>query len=89
MSYRYYVGYRPQRSFGSPFARAVDAAFGFVARAFRAARARAWENSAISILSDLDDRTLRNIGVPRSEIRSVTRKLAEHPGMDYRATYHQ
>lgn len=89
MSYRYYIGYQPRRSFGSPFARVVDAAFGFVARSVRAARARARENSAISILSGLDDRTLRDIGVPRSEIRPIAQKMAENPGIDYRSTWRQ
>ncbi len=89
MSYRYFVGYRPHRSYAMPVSQAADAVVGLVARAFRATRARARENSAINILSGLDDRTLRDIGVPRSEIHPITRKMAENPGMDHRATYHQ
>lgn len=86
MSYRYYVGYRPNRSYSLPFTKVADAVFGFVARALRAARLSAREDRAICILSDLDDRTMRDIGVPRSEIPVVARKLAENPGMDPRAT---
>lgn len=84
MSYRYYVGYRPNRSYSLPFSQAADAVFGFVARALRAARRSAREESAIGILSDLDDRTLRDIGIPRSEIPVVARKLAENPELDPR-----
>ena len=89
MSYRYYVGYRPYRSQAAPFVQAADAVFGFAAWVYRAARARARENSAINILSGLDDRTLKDIGVPRSEIHSIARRMAENPGMDYRAMSRQ
>ena len=89
MSYRYYVGYRPHRSYAVPFVEAAETALGVIARAFRSTRAKARENSAIKILSGLDDRTLRDIGVPRSEIRSIARKMAENPGMDYRAMCRQ
>lgn len=87
MSYRYFVGYRPHRPYAMPFSQAADAVVGFVARAVRAARSRARENSAISILSDLDDRTLRDIGIPRSEIRPIAHKMSENPEIDYRVMW--
>jgi uncharacterized protein YjiS (DUF1127 family) len=64
---------------------AVEAAAGLVGRAFRAAKAKARERSAVNSLSGLDDETLKDIGIGRSEIRYVARKLAADSGVDYRS----
>ena len=98
MSYRYYVGYRPTRSYNVPFVHlvrptafvgeaiyvALDGAVNFAARAVRAVQSKLRENAAVKELSALDDRILQDIGVPRSEIRTIARRVAENPGMDYR-----
>ena len=89
MSYRYYVGYRPNRSYSLPLTKLAAAAVGFGARALRAVLAKLREKAAIEILSSLDDRTLRDIGVPRSEIHSIAGQMSENPGMNYRVTYRQ
>ncbi|MGI9412483.1 MAG: DUF1127 domain-containing protein [Hyphomicrobiales bacterium] len=48
-----------------------------VSRAFDWLNRRHKERVAISELYALDDRTLRDIGVPRGEIRSIARALAD------------
>lgn len=58
-------------------AKAVGAAFAGIARAMRRHRAR-------SQLAALNDRTLQDIGVSRSEIRYLARRAAEQPGADPR-----
>lgn len=49
--------------------------WGFLARQFRR-----WQtyNRTVEELSQLDDRTLSDINVSRSEIRSVARRAAAH-----------
>jgi uncharacterized protein YjiS (DUF1127 family) len=98
MRYRYHADYRVHESANAHFAdlvapmtfvgeavhTAVEAAAGLVGQAFRAAKAKARERSAVNALSELDDGTLKDIGIPRSEIRYVARKLAENSGVDYR-----
>jgi len=98
MSYRNNAGFPVQERANVPFAElfapvafvgeAVYTAMGAVVRivgkAVRAVRARARERAAIAVLSALDDRMLKDIGVDRSGIQYLVRKVAENPGVDYR-----
>lgn len=98
MRYRNDAGYPMQDRINVPFAELLapityvgDAAYTamvavarLVGRAFRAARVRARERAAIATLMALDDRMLKDIGVDRSGIHYLVRKVAENPGVDYR-----
>ncbi len=98
MSYRTYANYRMNQAFRVPFAEftapmsfvgkavytAVEAAARLVGQAFRATKVKVRERAAINGLAALDDRTLKDIGVRRSEICFLAHKVAENPGVDYR-----
>ena len=74
----------PLTLFGEAIYGAVEAAARFVDRTFWSVRIRARSRGTIKQLSRLDDEILEDIGLPRSEIRAVARKLAETPGFDRR-----
>jgi uncharacterized protein YjiS (DUF1127 family) len=98
MSTRSYANHRPDRRISVPFAEfvapmshigeavytAIEGTAGLVGQAFRTAKVKARARKQVNVLSGLDDRTLKDIGVRRSEIRYVARKVAENPGLDYR-----
>lgn len=87
-------GTRPGASFGGAFAplnhrgdaisSAIDGTAGFGARLWRAIVHKVRERATINALSELDDRTLSDIGVPRSEIRHIAGRLAHDPHYDHR-----
>lgn len=101
MSYGSQTDFEPQRPYKVPFAEvtapmrplgeAIYLAVAAVARslheAVRAHRVRARERSVVDALAALDDRTLKDIGVPRSEIRTLARAVAKTSGDDYRSLY--
>lgn len=74
----------PKTFFSEAIYTAIETATGFVGQAFRALKVKARERSAVTAVSNLDDRTLKDIGIRRSEIRYLARKVAENPGVDYR-----
>lgn len=98
MSYRNDAHYQMPHRINVPFAEfvapitfvgetvytAIEASAKAVGQAFRAAKVKVRERSAIATLAELDDLTLKDIGVRRSEIRFLARKVAENPGVDYR-----
>jgi uncharacterized protein YjiS (DUF1127 family) len=98
MSYNNYAHYRTQNRINVPFAEfvapfafvgeavytAANAGARVVGKAFRAAMAKVRERAAVATLSNLDDRILKDIGVRRSEIHFLARRVAENPGVDYR-----
>ena len=53
-----------------------------ISHAFDAIRRSYWERKTRIALSELDDASLRDIGVSRSEIHAIARTVAENP------TYH-
>lgn len=59
--------------------------FDVIVQAYGAMRARMQERVTIRQLSNLEDHILKDIGVPRSEIPTIARKIAENPGLDCRA----
>ena len=63
---------------------AIDAIVSGIARAFKAVHMEMQERAAIRMLSELDDRILHDIGVPRPEISTMVRKMMENPDLDHR-----
>jgi len=61
-----------------------EAAAQMLAKAFQAAARKMRERKAITVLSELDDRTLADIGIHRSLIHHVAKTTAANPGIDYR-----
>ena len=55
-----------------------------IVRRFKAFRVKIREAQAARTLARLDDRTLEDIGLRRSQIGHVARLVAENPGVDYR-----
>jgi uncharacterized protein YjiS (DUF1127 family) len=64
---------------GSLFTRAV-------ARIAAYAMTRVKERRTLAALADLDDRSLADIGISRSEIHAVARHTARYPDIDYRSS---
>ena len=98
MSYARYAEHRVSEATHVPFGHFVTP-FGFVGeavytafegmadiakRAFDAFQAKAREREAVRALVRLDDRTLRDIGVHRTQIHNVVRRVTENPDTDYR-----
>jgi uncharacterized protein YjiS (DUF1127 family) len=73
----------PMAYAGEAIYAAYEAVAGIFGQVVRAVKVRARERSAVEALSTLDDRILNDIGVRRSEIRYLSRKIAENPGADY------
>ncbi len=98
MSYTSYHDQRRYSPSGVPFAEftesfrttgetiydAMDSFSRFVSRAVRAAGAKMREYRTVQVVSGLSDQTLKDIGVQRSEIRYIARRVASNPGVDYR-----
>lgn len=67
--------------------------FAMIARGiFRVVEAcREWRqvNNIVNILSSLDDHVLRDIGIPRGEIRAAARHCIAFPDVDCRAWFRQ
>jgi len=70
-------------SLGAVYA-AVDTVVSSAGRAAKAIYRKLQERAAIRELSGLEDRILNDIGVPRSEIHIMVRKMMENPGLDHR-----
>ena len=68
--------FAPFYSRGEAIVTAADGLFRFGARVIRAIAVKARERATIDALSDLDDRTLKDIGVSRSDIRYIARRTA-------------
>jgi uncharacterized protein YjiS (DUF1127 family) len=98
MSYARYAEHRVSEATHVPFGHFV-APFGFVGeaiytafegmtdvakRAFGAFQAKTGEREAVRALVRLDDRTLRDIGVQRAQVRYIAKRTAENPDTDYR-----
>ena len=64
---------------GETVAKAIYSVFAAIARMVRQHRAR-------NQLMALDDRTLQDIGVSRSEIRYIAQRVSDDPGYDHRRT---
>ena len=62
----------------------TDAVVSAVVRAFHAVQTKMLERATVKQLSALEDHVLHDIGVPRSQIHEVARKMAENPGVDHR-----
>ena len=74
-------------SFGETSETAYDVfdTFGrFISRAVRDAGTKMREYKSVKAVSGLSDEVLKDIGVQRSEIRYVARRVAENPGLNYR-----
>ena len=62
----------------------TDAVVSAVVRAFHAVSTKVVERATVKQLSALEDHILADIGVPRSRIHEMARKMAENPGVDHR-----
>ncbi len=98
MSYKSYTDHRtnaasnvayvhsvaPVASIGEAVYTAAESAIQAACRVYWSARVDARASRSIRTLSALEDHTLRDIGIRRSEIHNIARKMAENPGMEYR-----
>jgi uncharacterized protein YjiS (DUF1127 family) len=66
---------------------AMEAFAHLVRQAYEAHKVKARERSTVNELRALDDRVLKDIGVSRSDITFIARKLAEKPGVNPRAMW--
>ena len=69
----------PNLQVGETLATVLLAGFRATASAVKAVNAWRWERKTRIELASLDDRTLADIGVARSEIRALAREAAENP----------
>ena len=74
----------PMAYIGEAVYTAVEMAAKGIAAAFRAVARVAQRHRTQSQLMTLDDRTLQDIGVSRSEIRYIARRVSEDAGYDFR-----
>ena len=75
---------QPTRFVGEAFYSASEAVARAASRFFRETVVKSRERASVRELSDLSDHTLKDIGIHRSEIRQLARRVAETPGTDYR-----
>lgn len=66
---------------------ALESIVRFVVRGVEDFRAKRTERATRGALSDLNDRTLKDIGIHRSQINSVSRHAAQDPNFDHRVNY--
>lgn len=62
----------------------TDAVVSAVVKAAHAVQTAMTERTTVKQLSALEDHILADIGVHRSQIREVARKMTETPGLDHR-----
>lgn len=62
----------------------TDTVVSAIVRAFHAVQTKMLERTTVKQLSALEDHILHDIGVPRSQIHEMARKMAENPGVDHR-----
>ena len=74
----------PTRFVGEAFYSASEAIAQAATRVFKEAVVSSRERTSVKELSALSDHTLKDIGVDRSEIRYLARRVAENPQADYR-----
>jgi uncharacterized protein YjiS (DUF1127 family) len=74
----------PTRYVGEAFYNASEALTKAAARVVKETAAKARARASIKELSALSDHVLKDIGVKRSEIRELARRVAENPDTDYR-----
>ena len=74
----------PFSAFTVPLATIGEALYAAVAAVFRAVARIARRHRTQSRLMTLDNRTLQDIGVARSEIRYVARRMSDDAGYDFR-----
>ena len=75
---------QPTYFVGEAFYNASEAIARAAARTFRAAMIKSRARSSAEELSALSDHTLKDIGVERSQIKYLARRVAENPNVDYR-----
>ena len=99
MSSTYQSGHRGTESQDVPFGHfvspmshmgeAVYTAFaeisGVAGKIARAIHRKLRERASIQALSNLDDHQLADIGISRSDIHYLARRVAENPGFDHRS----
>ncbi len=71
------------------FTLTIDAIAQYVANAVEAYRMQRRIQRVARDLSDLDDKTLCDIGLHRWQIRDMAEKVARNPGADFHALRHQ
>jgi uncharacterized protein YjiS (DUF1127 family) len=74
----------PTRFVGEVFYNASEALTKMATQVFKETLAKARAQASIKELSALSDHSLKDIGVDRSEIRELARRVAENPDTDYR-----
>ena len=74
----------PTRYVGEAFYNASEALAKAAARVVKETAAKARARASVKELSSLSDHTLKDIGVERSEIGELARRVSENPDTDYR-----
>jgi uncharacterized protein YjiS (DUF1127 family) len=74
----------PTRVVGETLYETARSATHTTARAFEAIARRVRARRSVKELSKLSDHVLQDIGVDRSEIASLARRVSENPDVDYR-----
>ena len=77
----------PMNTVGEAVYTAFSEASAVAGKVAKAIHAKLRARASIKALSDLDDHQLADIGIHRSDIAYLARRVAENPGFDHRSAF--